>query len=140
MQHQLRQQADGDLSHNVTAAATAAAPPLANRDFRVAIVGGGMCGISLAVVLVKSGIEADLFESHSTFGEMGASVSLGANAVRALSLMGLLDPICASTKQTPGPNRMQFTLNTEEGEENLYSEVSSPFSGAPLSCRHSHCK
>jgi salicylate hydroxylase len=36
--------------------------------------------------------------------------------------MGLLDTICASTKQAPGPNRMQFTLNTEQGEETLYCE------------------
>jgi salicylate hydroxylase len=81
-----------------------------------------MCGIALAIMLVKSGIDVDLFESHSKFGEMGASVTLGANALRAFSLMGLLDTICAATGQEPGHGRMQFTLNTEGGEEILYSE------------------
>jgi salicylate hydroxylase len=81
-----------------------------------------MCGIALAIMLVRSGIQVDLFESHSKFGEAGASVTLGANAVRAFSLMGILDTICASTGQKPGLNRMLFTANTEQGEETVYCE------------------
>jgi 2-polyprenyl-6-methoxyphenol hydroxylase-like FAD-dependent oxidoreductase len=33
------------------------------KDFRVAIVGGGMCGLACAVGLAKRGIHTDVFEA-----------------------------------------------------------------------------
>lgn len=33
------------------------------KDFKVAIVGGGMCGLACAVALHKAGVEVDVFES-----------------------------------------------------------------------------
>lgn len=33
------------------------------KDFKVAIVGGGMCGLACAVGLRKAGIHVDVFES-----------------------------------------------------------------------------
>ena len=33
------------------------------KDFHVAIVGGGMCGLACAVYLSRAGIKVDLFES-----------------------------------------------------------------------------
>jgi salicylate hydroxylase len=43
------------------------------KDFRVAIVGGGMCGLACAVGLAHRGIRADVFE---------AAVRLSMNSVR----------------------------------------------------------
>ena len=39
------------------------------KDFKVAIVGGGLCGLALAVGLLKAGIDVEIFEaavSHAT--------------------------------------------------------------------------
>lgn len=33
------------------------------KDFHVAIVGGGMCGLACAVYLSRAGIKVDVFES-----------------------------------------------------------------------------
>ncbi|KAG6809897.1 hypothetical protein H0H92_014216 [Tricholoma furcatifolium] len=46
------------------------------KDFRVAIVGGGMCGLACAVGLMKAGIHVDIFEQASKFGDIGAGVGI----------------------------------------------------------------
>ncbi|THH13371.1 hypothetical protein EW146_g6830 [Bondarzewia mesenterica] len=66
-----------------------------DRDFRVAIVGGGICGLLCAIGLSKAGIRVDIFESASKYGEVGAGVGIGPNAVRALRALGVLDEIVA---------------------------------------------
>lgn len=60
------------------------APP-----FRAAICGGGIGGLSLAIGLLHHNVPFHLFEAAPAFAEIGAGVSFGPNAVRAL---GLIDP------------------------------------------------
>ncbi|WVQ75093.1 salicylate 1-monooxygenase [Cryptococcus sp. DSM 104548] len=61
----------------------------AERNYDIAVVGGGIAGLTLIISLLRSGIPATLYESAHAFGEIGAGVSFGANSVRA---MGLIDP------------------------------------------------
>ncbi|MCQ4323266.1 FAD-dependent oxidoreductase, partial [Stutzerimonas stutzeri] len=57
---------------------------------RVAIVGGGISGLALALSLCKhSHLNVQLFEAAPAFGEVGAGVSFGPNAVRAIVGLGL---------------------------------------------------
>lgn len=35
----------------------------ATKDFKVAIVGGGLCGLALAVGLLKAGINVEIYEA-----------------------------------------------------------------------------
>lgn len=57
---------------------------------RVAIIGGGIGGIALAIALSRrTDIELSLFEAASAFSEIGAGVSFGANAVAAIRHLGL---------------------------------------------------
>ncbi|KAI6007119.1 hypothetical protein EDD15DRAFT_2383961 [Pisolithus albus] len=65
------------------------------KAFHVAVVGGGLCGLLCAVYLTRAGIKVDVFESASKFGEVGAGIWLGTNALRALDEMGLKDAIIA---------------------------------------------
>jgi len=58
---------------------------------KVAIVGGGIGGVFLAVALARAGIKVDLFEQAPKFAEIGAGVGLGPNTVRAIKLLGLFD-------------------------------------------------
>ncbi|AKC80633.1 salicylate hydroxylase [Xanthomonas arboricola] len=76
------------------------------QQLRVAIVGGGIAGIALARgIHALPHIKVDLFESAAAFGEIGAGVSFGANAVRAIEGLGLGEPYAAVADRTPAPNQ-----------------------------------
>ncbi|PBL04279.1 salicylate hydroxylase [Armillaria gallica] len=76
------------------------------KDFTVAIVGGGMCGLACAVALSRSGICVDIFEASSKFEEVGAGVGLGPNALRALKGLGLYETVLSHSK-APGPGHRE---------------------------------
>ncbi|KAI1288825.1 mannitol 1-phosphate dehydrogenase 2 [Xylaria venustula] len=59
------------------------------KPFNIAIVGGGITGLTLAISLLKHNVPITLYEQASQFGEIGAGVGLGPNAIRA---MGLISP------------------------------------------------
>ena len=68
---------------------------------KIAIVGGGIGGLTLCIALRQRGIEADVFEQAPALTEIGAAVALSANATRELGRLGLLDAITAvSTEPT----------------------------------------
>jgi len=57
--------------------------------FGVAIVGGGISGLSLALDLLKyPHIKVQVYDSAPSFGGTGAGVALGINAQRALENFG----------------------------------------------------
>lgn len=58
-------------------------------DFEVAIVGGGIIGVVVAMGLAKRGVKAVIYEQSRTFREIGAGVAFTANAMKCMSL---LDP------------------------------------------------
>ena len=64
-------------------------------DFRVAIVGGGIGGLTLAIALRQRGLAADVYEQAPELTEIGAAVALSANANRELGRLGVLDQIDA---------------------------------------------
>ncbi|KAI1793193.1 FAD/NAD(P)-binding domain-containing protein [Ganoderma leucocontextum] len=66
---------------------------LATKDFRVAIVGGGVSGLVCAIALQRAGVSVDIFEAAAAFNEIGAGLGLGPNAVRVLKAVGLLDEL-----------------------------------------------
>jgi salicylate hydroxylase len=57
----------------------------------VAIVGGGIGGLSAAIALARKGIEVQVLEQARTLTTVGAQLSIGPNAVRLLAAMGLLE-------------------------------------------------
>ncbi|HVB89429.1 MAG TPA: FAD-dependent monooxygenase, partial [Beijerinckiaceae bacterium] len=63
---------------------------------RIGIVGGGIGGLTLALALLRSGLDATVFEQARQFGRVGADVNLTPNAVRALDGLGLGEAIRAS--------------------------------------------
>ncbi|KAG6811860.1 hypothetical protein H0H92_005531 [Tricholoma furcatifolium] len=71
------------------------------KDFRVAIVGGGMCGLACAIGLVKAGV-------HPKFGEVGAGVGIGPNALYALKELGLLEALMSRAEEQPRIRAFRF--------------------------------
>src|SRR6202043_830613 len=63
--------------------------------FRIAIVGGGIGGLTLAVALRQRGIEADVYEQAPELAEVGAAGGLSANSTRELYRLGMRDALTA---------------------------------------------
>ncbi|KAI8939684.1 hypothetical protein NX059_003442 [Plenodomus lindquistii] len=58
-----------------------------SEPFNLAIVGGGISGLTLAIALLHHNVPITIYEAAPHFGEIGAGVSLGPNAGRAMQLM-----------------------------------------------------
>jgi salicylate hydroxylase len=59
------------------------------KALRIAIVGGGIGGLTLAIALQRHGIECDIYEQTNELREVGAAVALSANAMRFYEKWGL---------------------------------------------------
>ncbi|KAF2718794.1 FAD/NAD(P)-binding domain-containing protein [Polychaeton citri CBS 116435] len=54
---------------------------------RIAIIGAGLCGLTLAIALHKRGIPYTIYESRGSLTETGAGINLGPNATQAFELI-----------------------------------------------------
>lgn len=57
---------------------------------KVAVIGGGVGGLTAALALTRKGIEVEVYEQAPALTEVGASLQLGPNAVRLIDELGLL--------------------------------------------------
>jgi salicylate hydroxylase len=60
---------------------------------RVAIIGGGIGGLTAASALMRAGIEVHVYEAAAELKEIGAGVALHANAMRVLQAIGVEDAV-----------------------------------------------
>jgi salicylate hydroxylase len=68
---------------------------LSGTRLRVAIIGAGMGGLSLALALRERGMAARVFEQASELTEIGAAIGLSANAIREFARLGLADDLAS---------------------------------------------
>jgi salicylate hydroxylase len=66
---------------------------------RIAIVGGGIGGLTLSLALRQRGVSAEIFEQAHNLTEIGAAVGLSANGVRELRRLGLFDALAAASTE-----------------------------------------
>lgn len=67
---------------------------MVDRNTRIAIIGGGMGGLTAAIALTRiAGVQVTVFEQSSRLGEVGAGVTVAPNAARVLERLGVLDRI-----------------------------------------------
>ena len=63
---------------------------------KVAIIGGGIGGMSLALSLVAAGLDdVDVYESAPAIRELGVGINVLPHAIRELTELGLLDQLAA---------------------------------------------
>jgi 2-polyprenyl-6-methoxyphenol hydroxylase-like FAD-dependent oxidoreductase len=60
---------------------------------RIAIVGGGICGLSLALNLHRHGIACTVYERASEIKELGVGITLLPHAMREFTALGLQDEL-----------------------------------------------
>ena len=61
----------------------------------VLVAGGGIGGLACALALGRAGVPVTVLEQAQAFGEIGAGIQLGPNAMRVLSDWGVADALQA---------------------------------------------
>ena len=56
------------------------------KDFNVAVIGGGIVGVTLTIALLHRGINVRLYERAAGFEEIGAGIGVSINAVEAMTI------------------------------------------------------
>jgi 2-polyprenyl-6-methoxyphenol hydroxylase-like FAD-dependent oxidoreductase len=85
---------------------------------RVIVVGAGIGGLATAIALRRAGLEAAVFERAGELREIGAGISLWANAMKALKKIGLYEAVRSAGR----PLRPGGELRSSTGE--VFHEVS----------------
>ena len=78
---------------------------------RIAIIGGGIGGLTAANALSRAGIEVAVYEAAAELKEIGAGVALHPNAMKVLRAIGLED----SVRKVAGRSDWQFMRNWKTG-------------------------
>lgn len=84
------------------------------KQFTVAIVGGGIGGLTLAVGLVRRGVDVQVYEAAPALAETGLGLSIGPAAHRALPLIDArirkaYDSLVTTHADSPGFERFRRT-------------------------------
>lgn len=95
---------------------------------KIAIIGGGIAGLTFARCLTMKEYEVHIFEKKEQFGEIGAAISVFPNALCVLDNLGLLDSILEKSGQFK-----TVYLKTDKGTVLSKSE---PTSDYPVICMH----
>jgi salicylate hydroxylase len=63
------------------------------RNEKIAVVGGGIGGLTAALALIRRGIDVDVYEQAAELRELGAGVQISANGTRVLHALGLKEAL-----------------------------------------------
>jgi len=95
-------------------------------SMNIAIVGGGIAGLSFALGLHKRGIDCDVFESVTDVKEIGVGITLLPHAMRELADLGLQDAL-----EAVGIENLESVFYTQHGQY-VYKEARGRHAGYAL--------
>ena len=95
---------------------------------KIAIIGGGIAGLTFARCLSHENYDIDIFEKKAQFGEIGAAISVFPNALCVMEELGLLNEVVKS-----GGQFKKVYLKTDKGKILSKSEPNSDY---PVICIH----
>ena len=62
---------------------------------KIAILGGGVAGVSSAIALKQKGFDVSVYERHASASNIGAGIVVWPNAAYILEQLGVLNEIAA---------------------------------------------
>jgi salicylate hydroxylase len=86
-------QVNVNMERDPTEQAAPAGGPLATKDLSIAIVGGGIGGLTAALSLLRAGADVHVYERVRTIREVGAGIAVTPNATRILHRLGLAEAL-----------------------------------------------
>ncbi|HJU22056.1 MAG TPA: FAD-dependent monooxygenase, partial [Casimicrobiaceae bacterium] len=97
---------------------------------RIAIVGGGVGGITAAVLLQQAGYECRVYEQAPRFRRVGAGINLAPNSTRVFGAMGVLAKLLDVGVQP----RMKFNREWDSGRvlQTIATQELTRLYGAPF--------
>lgn len=69
---------------------------------RIAIIGAGIGGLTVAAALLRAGMTVQLYEQAKAFMRVGAGIQVGPNAMKALRAIGLAAELEQIAFRPPG--------------------------------------
>lgn len=110
---------------------------MAEDPLHIAIIGGGLCGLALAIALTKRGISYTVYEARGSFTEIGAGLNLGPNSIHSFNAIDpdLSDKIFAlATRNEPSQEDIWMNLRlgaaTERyGDAHFVAGIKAPPTG-----------
>jgi salicylate hydroxylase len=103
---------------------------MARKGLSVAIVGGGIGGLSAALSLLRAGVDAHVYEQAKALTEIGAGIQITPNACRILHRLGLADALATTGVKARALHQRRW----DDGRTLLrtpVAEVMEPAFGAP---------
>ena len=100
------------------------------RQYKIAIAGAGLGGLTAAACLLLDGHDVDIYEQASQLGEIGAGIQVSANSMHVIRYLGLGD---ALAQQAVRPEAYTFCMadNGEVVQSFELSEAHERAHGAP---------
>lgn len=88
------------------------------KPFNLAIVGGGISGLCLAITLLRHNVPITVYEAAAHFGEIGAGVGFGPNAGRAMELMSphIYDAFIKTRTENQQPEKVNTWFTVRVGD------------------------
>jgi len=109
-----------------------------SHDAPVVIIGAGIGGLTLALLLRRRGIAAEVLEQAAEPREVGAAVGLAANATRVLADLGLAGGLARASTEPSGAHLAAFRGWHPAVTEMIGAVPQSPrwglFAQRPLAC------
>jgi salicylate hydroxylase len=97
---------------------------------QVAIIGGGIGGLSAALALLRAGCDVHVYEAAPKFGEIGAGIQISPNASRLLQRLGVTDAMDACGVRPVAVHQRRWDDGRTLQRAPLGDEVEAAF-GAP---------
>lgn len=103
---------------------------MAPRDISVAVIGGGIGGLTAAVSLLQAGFDVHVYEQARWLSEVGAGINIGPNASRILIRLGLREELDKVAFRSPYHHQRRWDDGRTLARTPLGAEIEAAF-GAP---------
>jgi 6-hydroxynicotinate 3-monooxygenase len=102
-----------------------------DRGTRIAVLGAGLAGLTIAGLLQRAGFPVTVYEQSESFSRIGAGIILGANVAKVLRRLDL-EPAFASTGIRPAAFISRAWSNGETLYELMFDEACEARFGGPF--------